>query len=91
MLATPKLLRYPAPFRLFLLLPLTLCVLPAAKAQVSDPVVSASAPVPGAGHNYLGTGTEMVNPANGLLEFDLPISSGNVTYHAKYYLDWLGT
>jgi hypothetical protein len=33
-------------------------------AQVVDPVTSAQAPVPGVGHDYIGMGTETVNPAD---------------------------
>lgn len=44
-------------------------------AQVPDPGVAASAPIPGAGHHYIGTGTETVSPADGLLSFDLPIQT----------------
>jgi YD repeat-containing protein len=41
-------------------------------AQVPDPVTAAEAPVPGAGHHYIGIGAETVNPADGSLSFDLP-------------------
>lgn len=44
-------------------------------AQVIDPVVAAQAPVPGAGHHYIGMGAETVNPADGSLTFDLPIQT----------------
>ncbi len=44
-------------------------------AQVSDPVVSAQAPIPGVGHHYIGIGAEIVNPADGSLTFDLPIQT----------------
>src|SRR6185437_2648396 len=42
-------------------------------AQVPDPTIAAQAPVPGAGHHYIGTGGETVNPADGSLSFDLPL------------------
>ena len=42
-------------------------------AQVPDPVTAAAAPIPGSGHHYIGTGAETVNPADGLLSFDLPL------------------
>jgi predicted nucleic acid-binding protein len=42
-------------------------------AQVIDPVTAASAPIAGAGHNYIGTGAEVVNPADGSVLFHLPI------------------
>ncbi len=42
-------------------------------AQVPDPVLSASAPVPGSGHHYLGSLVERVNPADGSVTLDLPI------------------
>src|ERR1039458_3522760 len=41
--------------------------------QVVDPVTMAQAPVPGVGHHYIGMGTETVNPADGSVNFDLPI------------------
>jgi RHS repeat-associated protein len=44
-------------------------------AQVSDPLVAAQAPIPGAGHHYIGIGAETVNPADGSLAFDLPLQS----------------
>jgi len=44
----------------------------AALAQVPDPVTATEAPVPGAGHHYIGIGAETVNPADGSLSFDLP-------------------
>jgi len=44
-------------------------------AQVVDPVTSAQAPVPGVGHHYIGMGTETVNPADGSVNFDLPIQT----------------
>jgi hypothetical protein len=42
--------------------------------QVSDPAVSAQAPIPGSGHHYIGIGGETVNPADGSLSFDLPLN-----------------
>jgi YD repeat-containing protein len=42
-------------------------------AQVVDPLTAAQAPVPGAGHHYIGAGAETVNPADGSVTFDLPI------------------
>jgi hypothetical protein len=42
-------------------------------AQVIDPVTAASAPIAGAGHNYIGNGAEVVNPADGSVSFHLPI------------------
>jgi RHS repeat-associated protein len=44
-------------------------------AQVVDPVTTAQAPVPGVGHHYIGMGTETVNPADGSVNFDLPIQT----------------
>jgi len=44
-------------------------------AQVPDPLVATQAPVAGAGHHYIGTGAETVNPADGSLTFDLPIQT----------------
>ena len=44
-----------------------------AVAQVPDPVVAASTPTPGSGHNYIGLANETVNPADGSLTFDLPM------------------
>lgn len=51
---------------------LALALTLSAFAQVPDPVVAAQAPIPGAGHHYIGTGAETVNPADGSLSFDLP-------------------
>jgi hypothetical protein len=51
---------------------LTLILSASLSAQVPDPVTAAEAPVPGAGHHYIGTGAETVNPADGSLSFDLP-------------------
>jgi RHS repeat-associated protein len=45
------------------------------RAQVPDPAVSAEKPQPGGGHHYIGLGTETVNPATGLLTFNLPIQT----------------
>jgi len=56
-------------------LALLFCVSSPVFAQVPDPAVSTAAPVPGAGHNYIGVGVEIVNPADGLLTFDLPIKT----------------
>ena len=42
-------------------------------AQVIDPVTAQQQPIPGAGHNYIGIGSETVNPADGSISFDLPI------------------
>jgi hypothetical protein len=44
-------------------------------AQVPDPVTTASAPIPGAGHHYIGTGGETVNPADGSFSFNLPLAN----------------
>jgi YD repeat-containing protein len=44
-------------------------------AQVVDPVTAAQAPVPGVGHHYIGMGSETVNPADGSVNFDLPIQT----------------
>jgi len=44
-------------------------------AQVVDPVTAAQAPVPGAGHHYVGIGSETVNPADGSVTFELPIGT----------------
>jgi YD repeat-containing protein len=43
-------------------------------AQVVDPVTAAQAPVPGAGHNYIGAGAETLNPADGTVTFNLPLA-----------------
>jgi hypothetical protein len=44
-------------------------------AQVPDLAVAGTAPVPGAGHHYIGTGVETVSPADGLLSFNLPVQT----------------
>ncbi len=46
---------------------------PCALAQIPDPVAAVEAPTPGSGHNYIGSATETVNPADGSLSFDLPL------------------
>jgi hypothetical protein len=46
-------------------------------AQVPDPVAAAEAPEPGKGHHYIGIGAETVNPADGSLTFDLPLTPAN--------------
>lgn len=56
------------------ILALVFVALPAA-AQVADPVTTAEAPVPGAGHDYIGMPTETVNPADGSLSFHLTIKT----------------
>ena len=63
-----SLLRSPLTLLLFCFAPVSVCY-----AQVSDPVVAGQAPIPGAGHHYIGVGTETVNPADGSLTFDLPL------------------
>jgi hypothetical protein len=45
-----------------------------ALTQASDPVVSAQAPILGSDHHYIGIGAETVNPADGSLSFDLPLT-----------------
>jgi len=60
---------------LFSLLASALCFTPPALAQVPDPAPANAAPIPGAGHHYIGVGTETVNPADGLLSFELPIQT----------------
>jgi hypothetical protein len=56
--------------RLLLFLSLTTAAL---LAQVADPTTAAQAPVAGVGHHYIGIGAETVNPASGMLSFDLPV------------------
>lgn len=56
-------------------LSLAVSVLPSCRAQVIDPVTAAQAPVPGSGHSYIGIGSETVNPADGSVEFYLPIKT----------------
>lgn len=67
----------PSPFCTRILIVVSILVLAplSIRAQVPDPAVVASAPVPGAGHHYIGVGTETVNPADGLLTFHLPIQT----------------
>jgi len=43
-------------------------------AQVPDPTIAAMAPVQGAGHDYIGIGSETVNPADGTFTFNLPLN-----------------
>src|SRR5450756_2051667 len=45
------------------------------QAQVTDSVTAAQAPIPGAGHHYIGMGAETVNPSDGSVSFDLPIQT----------------
>lgn len=52
---------------------LILTVFQAGHGQVIDPTTAAQEPVAGAGHDYIGVGTETVNPADGSVTFDLPI------------------
>ena len=59
--------------RLAILLAIPVIFSRAIAAQVPDPVVTAEAPRPGAGHHYIGIGAETVNPADGSLSFDLPL------------------
>lgn len=59
----------------FFILSLAIVILPLpCLAQVPDPVTMASAPIPGAGHHYIGTGGETVNPADGSFSFNLPFT-----------------
>ena len=44
-----------------------------ALGQVPDPTLASMAHMPGSAHEYIGTGQETVNPADGSLEFNLPI------------------
>ena len=44
-------------------------------AQVVDPVTAAQEPIPGAGHHYIGVGSETVNPVDGSVSFELPIQT----------------
>jgi hypothetical protein len=64
-----------ATFLLSSALALMFCLSPLAHGQISDPVVSATAPVPGSGRAYIGMGAESVDPAGGLVSFDLPIKT----------------
>ena len=50
---------------LFSLLVVTLCFAPFGHAQITNVTNDQAAPVPGVGHNYLGTLEEIVNPGNG--------------------------
>ena len=59
--------------RLTVLCSLAITLIRTPLAQVSDPVVSAQAPIPGSDHHYIGIGSETVNPADGSLSFDLPL------------------
>jgi len=45
----------------------------AGRAQVADPVVASQAVNPQSEHNYIGIGGETVNPADGSVNFTLPI------------------
>src|SRR5215467_4053572 len=47
---------------------------PSTYAQVPDPVVAAEAPREGVGHHYIGNGVETVNPADGTVNFNLPLT-----------------
>ena len=60
-------------FFIFCLLILTPCFAPRAIGQVPDPVLAAQAPMPGSDHRYIGVGAETVNPADGSVNFELPI------------------
>ncbi|WP_353071992.1 RHS repeat-associated core domain-containing protein [Tunturiibacter gelidoferens] len=44
------------------------------RGQVIDPVTAQKEPIPEAGHNYIGIGAETVNPADGSVSFNLPIT-----------------
>jgi hypothetical protein len=46
------------------LLASALCSAPLTLAQVPDLAVAGTAPIPGAGHHYIGTGVESVSPAD---------------------------
>ena len=43
------------------------------RAQIPEPLNAASAPQSGSDHNYIGVGTETVNPADGSLTFHLNV------------------
>lgn len=68
-------------------------------AQVPDPTIAAMAPIGGAGHDYIGFGSETVNPADGSFTFNLPLNlpSGrqvNLPFglrYAPYEQYYLGT
>jgi YD repeat-containing protein len=47
----------------------------ALRAQVPDPAAASQSPIPGAGHHYLGLGSEIVTPVDGLVSFSLPVST----------------
>ena len=57
------------------LLAIVLCSAPFTLAQVPDLAVAGTAPIPEAGHHYIGTGVETVSPADGLLSFNLPVQT----------------
>jgi RHS repeat-associated protein len=57
------------------LLAIALCSAPLALAQVPDLAVAGTAPIPEAGHHYIGTGVDTVSPADGLLSFNLPVQT----------------
>jgi hypothetical protein len=44
-------------------------------AQVPDPSIVAMAPIPNAGHEYIGMAAETVNPQDGSLTIDLPLQT----------------
>lgn len=60
---------------LFALLLFVSALVPTTLAQVPDPVAAGQTPIPGAGHHYIGAGSETVNPADGSLSFNLPIQT----------------
>jgi RHS repeat-associated protein len=45
------------------------------RAQVVDPTTAAQRPIPGSAHDYIGIGSEIVNPADGTISFNLPIQT----------------
>src|SRR5690242_9521719 len=45
-----------------------------ARAQLPPVASTTSTPIPGAGHDYLGTVNETVNPANGSLSIRIPVT-----------------
>jgi RHS repeat-associated protein len=44
-------------------------------AQAVDPVTLAQEPMPESDHSYIGRGSEIVNPADGTVNFELPIAT----------------
>ena len=71
----PKPLKFPSNLIVFLCSGLLLLLPGVVFGQITNVTDDQSTLIPGAGHNYVGLGNEVVNPANGSLSIQLDLGA----------------